>query len=184
MNCKYENSKIYRIVCLDTGKYYYGSTTKSIEERLKTHESKYKCYLNDKDSYVSSFEILKNNNYVIELVEEYSCDSKRELEQQEDIYIKECMNDALCVNKQRAYTNDKEKKECKNENSKKYYIKNRVKKIEYMKEYSKMYNIKHRDKYLEYKSEKIECECGSIVRRGGISRHRKTKKHLKLLNKI
>jgi len=31
----------------------------------------------------------------------------------------------------------------------------------------------------KYKNEKIKCECGSLVNRGSIARHRKSKKHIK-----
>ena len=33
-------------------------------------------------------------------------------------------------------------------------------------------------------AERIMCECGSVVTKSSLSKHRKTKKHLKLKNKI
>ena len=44
----------------------------------------------------------------------------------------------------------------------------------------KTYN-KNKDKILERKKIQVECECGCIVRKNEISRHRKTKKHIQLM---
>jgi hypothetical protein len=162
MDSKYKNGKIYRIICLYTGKYYYGSTYLTIRERLRNHKKNYTSYLNGTGSYTTSYEIIKNNNFVIELVEEYPCSNKRELEKQEDIYIKKFMTDELCCNKQRAYTTKEERKE---------YMK------EYLKEYKKDYWIEKCDEIIEKRKKKMICECGSIVRICDISTHRKTKKH-------
>lgn len=52
---------------------------------------------------------------------------------------------------------------------------------EYDKQYSKRYNTENRDKINEKQNQKVKCECGCIVSRGNLSTHRKTKKHLKLM---
>jgi len=41
------------------------------------------------------------------------------------------------------------------------------------------YYAKNKDKITEKKKEKVQCECGSEVRRSDLSQHRKTKKHQK-----
>ncbi len=79
----YENGKIYKIVCSETNQVYYGSTTqKYLCNRLAGH--KYK-----KQSTMKNFVDMK-----IYLVENYSCNSKSELEDRENYYIKnfECVN--------------------------------------------------------------------------------------------
>ena len=45
------------------------------------------------------------------------------------------------------------------------------------KAYSQEYRQKNKEKISERKKLKIECDCGSIVCRGEISRHNRTKKH-------
>ena len=40
---------------------------------------------------------------------------------------------------------------------------------------------KHKDKQLARDKEKVVCECGAVVCRGGMSEHRKTKKHQQYL---
>jgi hypothetical protein len=87
---------IYRLYSLiEPTLLYYGSTQKSIEERLKTHEKNYRYYLKHKNKYISSFLIIASSQYKIELVEEYECDSILELRMRERFYIE----NNLCINK-------------------------------------------------------------------------------------
>jgi len=94
LNNKYQDGKIYKIICRETGKIYVGSTIKSLKRRLSCHKSSYNSYLNDKYHYITSFEILKNGNYFIELICNASCTSKDELNSVEGEYIRElkCVN--------------------------------------------------------------------------------------------
>jgi hypothetical protein len=50
--------------------------------------------------------------------------------------------------------------------------------IEYKKQWGKQYRIKNK----EHLTEKIKCECGCMIRRSNISNHRKSKKHIRLMN--
>lgn len=49
------------------------------------------------------------------------------------------------------------------------------------KEYMRKYYEKNKEKYKEQRKEKILCECGCVVRRDSIARHKKTDKHEKLM---
>ena len=84
---------IYGILCKTTWKVYYGSTELTIERRLEIHEKDYKAYLKGYYHYVSSYEVLKNNNYEIKLLEK--CDNKIHMEEREGYYIRTFP----CVNK-------------------------------------------------------------------------------------
>ena len=76
----YNNGKIYKIECLTTGLIYVGSTTKQyLSQRLSHHLYSYKKYQNNNHHYVSSFEILENDNYRIGLLENINCNTKDEL---------------------------------------------------------------------------------------------------------
>ena len=44
-------------------------------------------------------------------------------------------------------------------------------------------NPEFKEKHQKYMLESIECECGSKVMRSNISKHKKTPKHTKLMNK-
>lgn len=48
----------------------------------------------------------------------------------------------------------------------------------------KNWYIDNRDKAVQYKSEKVVCQCGAIIARGGISKHIKTDKHLECINAL
>ena len=154
MENKYKNGKIYKIVDNTNNNIYIGSTIQILEERL----SKHKC----KNSTCISRNIIENGDFEIILIKDYPCNSKEELEEEEQKYI----DIYECINKNRAYTGLTRK-----EYDKERYEKNKDKKKEYDK--------KRYEKNKEYKKEKILCECGCMINRSGIARHRKSQKHIK-----
>jgi hypothetical protein len=102
----YSQGKIYKIVCNKTGLIYIGSTYRTLDERLKEHEYDCKRYLNKKSNHlISSIYVIYYNNYTIELIENYPCQNRRELEKREFHYI----SNLDCVNSMR-YFHDKNEK--------------------------------------------------------------------------
>ena len=97
MNSNYQNAKIYKIVDNTSDMIYIGSTCKTLEQRLKKHESDYKRFKDGKYTFITSFKILENNNYKIELVENYPCNNKQQLNLKEGKIIKQFINDKLNV---------------------------------------------------------------------------------------
>lgn len=94
----YSNGKIYKIVCNTTNDIYIGSTKEQyLSRRLQKHKSNYNDYKNGKknQNYMTSFKILNNNNYEIQLIESYPCQNKYELHQRERYWIE----NMRCVNK-------------------------------------------------------------------------------------
>ena len=79
----YNNSKIYSIKSFKTDKIYIGSTSTLLNQRLSKHKNNYKSWNEGKYHYVTSFEIIKHGDYYIELIENYPCKSKSELEKRE-----------------------------------------------------------------------------------------------------
>ena len=115
----YELAKIYKIVCNITGLIYIGSTCKPIlTRRLAKHRSDYKRFLNGYKLYLTSYEVLENNNYDIILIENVVCENKDALHSRERHYIESLE----CVNKVIPGRSDKE-----------YYIDNKDKIKEYIK---------------------------------------------------
>jgi hypothetical protein len=93
----YQNGKIYAIRCLTTDARYIGCTTKDLLcKRLAEHVSAYKSFTRNKGCYCSSFDVLKHQNYIIELIEPFACSSRNELGLRELYHIK----NAKCVNVQ------------------------------------------------------------------------------------
>ena len=87
----YSKGKIYRLEC--NGLFYYGSTVLSLAQRMNLHSSKRNC------SSRILFEI--GDEVKIELIENYACSCKRELEERETFWI---INNP-CVNARKAVRN-------------------------------------------------------------------------------
>ena len=93
----YSKSKIYKIIDYTSDKIYIGSTCQNtISKRLAEHVHCYKKYLKGKYGYTTSFEIIKNSNFDIVLIESVNCSCKDELHAREAVHIK---NEPTCINK-------------------------------------------------------------------------------------
>lgn len=104
----YQNGKIYKIVCNKTGKCYIGSTAKlTLAQRLVGHKEGFKKWSADQKHYTSSYEILKEGDYYILLIEDFSCDSKDQLRAREQYHIDH--ND--CINMRKSLRTEEQKKE-------------------------------------------------------------------------
>jgi len=104
---KYMRGKIYKIIDNTNGNIYIGSTCENLLcRRLQKHKASYKCWLNPivTQGYMRSFEIIKNDDYRIILIEEYPCDTKEQLHAREQYYI----DNTVCVNKNNTYFNKTE----------------------------------------------------------------------------
>jgi len=92
----YQLGKIYKIVDNTNGNIYIGSTIKPyLSSRLAGHKNQYKRHLAGQADYLTSFEILKNGDYDMVLIEECKCDNKMQLHARERHYI----DQLNCVNK-------------------------------------------------------------------------------------
>ena len=102
---KYNNSKIYKIVCNNTGLIYYGSTVQKLQQRLNEHKRCYK--LRNENSNQTSFKIIEGGNFEIILVEEVSCENRHQLESKERYYIEnnECVNKNIPTLTKKEYYN-------------------------------------------------------------------------------
>ena len=88
MTPNYNNGKIYKIVDNLSDMLYVGSTCKTLEQRLKAHISDYKSFKSGGKNNITSFKILENNDFKIELIENYPCENKSQLEKREGYFIK------------------------------------------------------------------------------------------------
>ena len=175
----YNNGKIYKLECLTTGLIYIGSTTKHyLSERMSQHKYDYEKYKKGEMHYISSFDILENDNYIIGLLDAINCNTKDELLAREGYYIKtiQCVNKHIVGRTKKEYRQDnieeitekrkqhyQENKEKNNRNSKNYYNDNKK-------------TIK------EWMVKRHLCECGSEYTNRGKSVHLKSKKHQTFFN--
>ena len=150
---KYENGKIYKLVD-ENDWWYIGSTIVSLKKRLINHT-------NGNMNCSSSIMI----NPQIELIEEYPCSNVMELRMREQHYLAKYRD--KCINKQNAYST----KELHKEQTKEWRKNNK----EHMRKYEKDYREKNGI------NENVKCECGSIVTKGKLNRHKQTKKHINFL---
>jgi hypothetical protein len=195
MNRDYSKSKIYKIVDYSTNNIYVGSTLKALSNRLAQHRSTYKSYLNGKYHYVTSFKVLENNNYRIELIENYpECTSIEELHKREGEWIQRLD----CVNKFVPGRTQKEYQEANKDKIKEYNKEYRKVYKEYHKEYRKVYKEANKDKIKESQKEyrkanknKIKermkkvhkCICGRQFTYINKQQHFRTKIHSKFIEK-
>jgi len=82
-----KTGRIYIIRSSCTSDVYIGSTEETLKERLRVHETDFRCYLNEKYGYVTSYELICQDDYRIELLEEMQFDEDSELIAKEQQYI-------------------------------------------------------------------------------------------------
>ena len=186
----YQHGKIYKITAIDTEKIYIGSTTTPLKKRFGSHISAYKkretTGRND-----TVYQLLCFGDAKIELVENFQCNSKRELNEREQYHIDQ--NRALAVNKQPAFvadivTHTKNYMKKYNEDNKKkiyalcheYHIKHR----DAISAKSKVYREQHKEQLQRHSGQKELCVCGATVTHSKLSAHMKRKTHFDRLKGI
>lgn len=182
----YSNGKIYKIISENTEKYYIGSTTQPLSKRFSDHKSNYKMFQNSKYHNYSSFDIIKENDCKIVLIEDYPCENKNQLESRErywiDKYKDNIVNKCIPTRTDKEYYKDniekaqkyrdEHKQEIKEYNNK-YYEEQKDK----IKAQSKNYRLKNLDIVKQKQKIKHNCECGGKYTNSGKSEHFKTTKH-------
>jgi ribosomal protein S27AE len=185
----YTNGKIYKVVSNDYKMTYIGSTAQvRLCDRMSGHRQKYKSWkegkYKKKVSIFDIFDIYGVENCKIELIEEYACNSKNDLERKEGDFIKntDCVNKIVAGRTDKEYREDNKEeikiknKEYKERNKEEIKVKNKIYKQENKEEIlakQKKYYEANKDKI----KEKVECPCGSVVVRNHLSRHNKSIKH-------
>lgn len=152
---KYNDGKIYKIIDNTNGHIYIGSTCGTLDKRLNSHKRDYRKFINSKSNFVTSFSIIENNDYIIELIELFPCNTRKELEAREGYHIRnnECVNKNIVGRTKKEY--DKDNKEQK----KQYYKANR----DTIKEYKKQYYQINREKILQQRKEYYELKKNLIT---------------------
>jgi len=110
MNRETFTGRVYMIYDKTTYENYIGSTTKSLEKRLKQHESCFKSHQAGKSRvYMTSFEIIKNKNYTIMEVDTIEAQSIKELREFEAFFVgvfKGCVNKNIPGRTDKQYRHD------------------------------------------------------------------------------
>ena len=142
--------------------YYYGSTTTTMEKRLRGN------YNNSAKS------IIESGNYTYEIVEEIEFDEKIQLHQRERFWIE----NNECINKN---IPSRTKKEYKIDNAE-YLLEKRsewlIQNSDVDKATKKIYYEKNKDVIRGNALKKVSCVCGSNIAHGGMWMHLQSQKHL------
>jgi group I intron endonuclease len=162
MPINYAEGKVYKIYNTINDDIYVGSTTLKLCERMTHHR---RCLNTSSKKHRSLYKSMSENgvyNFFIELIEKCPCNGKEELLKKEGEYIrslKPSLNRCIAGRTSKEYHKDNK---------------------EYIRELKSQYYQINKD----YCREKLTCECGCVVTRGCLSRHRKTKKHIQLMSKL
>ena len=182
MENKYHTSKIYKISSPQCEKFYIGSTTQTLKERLRLHKKDYTIYKNGNRGNMTSFDIVKFDDAIIELIKDVKCENRKELNKIEGECIKEHHDRIL--NKNIAGRTQKQYREAHKDKIKEYYETNK----EHYKNTNKEYYEANKEKIKEIKkeyhqrnkeklNEKFDCDCGSKYTFRHKARHAKSQKH-------
>jgi hypothetical protein len=187
---KYHEGKIYLIRSpsrpdIDP---YYGSTIRPLLYRFSTHK-----YDANKRFDCSSKILIDCGDAIIELVEDYPCESKYELECRERLYIE----NNPCINKRIPTRTEKEYNELNKDNIKiyniEYYKQNKdtilIRQNKYNEQNKdtilirrKEYYEQNREKIKEKMKEKYTCVCGIMLRRNHKARHERSQHHINYIS--
>ena len=171
---RYKEGKIYELGVYEEPELkYYGSTINTLAVRISKHKSKWKSNAKCKSTLL--FET--GYNVYITLIKNFPCNNVKELEAEERKYIE----NNICVNKnipgrthKEYYEDNKERIQQTEKIRSKIYRENN-------KEKEKLRHKIYDDNNKEKRKEKITCDCGSILNKKMIPRHKKTKKHINLM---
>jgi len=190
----YSNTCIYKLVHFDDlndENIYIGHTTNMTKRRW---QHKNGCYNPNRKHYnIKIYEFIRENggwdNWQMILVEKYPCNNVYEAIARERYWkreLKATLNTLEPGRTRKEYREDYKEKIA--EYNKEYYEINKQQVAEQQKQYRKK-NKEHKSNYdkerynnlkeqiKKYVREKITCECGSVICRDIISKHRKTIKH-------
>ena len=161
---KYINGKIYKVISDNTEKIYIGSTIQPLWKRKSEHKINCRRWLENNYKYITVNDIIKLGDYDIVLIEDYPCERREQLHSRERFWIEKFKEIAVnkCI-------------PCRT--SKEYYYDN----IDKEKARCKKYNLENKEKRSKHSSEKVKCECGCELARACLARHKKSKKHIMLM---
>ena len=181
----YSKGQIYKICDNGMNMCYIGSTVDKLYNRMTKHRNHYKRYTEGKRNYINLFRMFEEygvHNCKIYWIEDYPCESKKELEAREGHHIQmiECINKRIEGRTKKQWEEDnqekiQEQKRISYQNNKETIKARRKSHYEENKEAT----LKRQS---EYQKIKMKCECGSIHARADKSKHLKTKKHQQYLN--
>lgn len=96
--------KIYKVTCLNTGKYYFGRTHLSKERKLNEELWNYSKYTKGQRSYTGWINIIEGGNFDYKVLVS-DIETKPEASELEAFYVNNNINNPLCTNMRYVYGN-------------------------------------------------------------------------------
>lgn len=201
-NIDYSKTSIYKICCKDISiLFLYVGHTTDMRRRKSCHKSN--CNNERDKSYnIYVYQFIRANggwdNWDMIEIEKYNAVDGYDAKKRERYWIEELkasLNSYIPTRTDKEYYEDN--KEILAEKHKKYYENNKEKINENQKEYQKEFYENNKDKIKEYqkeyaennkikinekRKEKITCECGCLICKGDLARHKQSKKHIELMS--
>ena len=181
----YSKSIIYTIRSRDN--VYVGSTI-DFRSRKKDHK---KCIYNQNQKAYNYklYKTIRGNNYEWDMqpYSQYPCNSKMELTIKEERVrqlLKADMNTISCGT---GLTEKEYKKQYRDEHKDKISERRKQYNDQHRDEIndkSKQYYDQYKNKISEKNKQKVTCACGCVIVKRCLSKHRKTKKHINLMEKL
>jgi hypothetical protein len=175
--------KLRHITDINNTDIYIGHTT-NFSKRKAQHKSSCNKII-DEAYYTKKYETIRSKGgweeWEMLPIELYPCSNKIEACIREE-YWKNHYNSHL--NSYSSHQTKQERSEYKKEYLKEYYPVYYQENKEQLLTQKKEYYEANKEQISAYVNEKITCECGCILARTNIQRHRKNKKHLELMEKI
>ena len=161
----YREGKIYKLVNDVDDEVYIGSTIYTLNDRFCKHKWDATSRENGKSKLYNHMNNLGYEHFKIDLIEDYPCNNKYELEARESELIKKFGTLNIRIEDR----TPEERRDKKNEYQKKYREQNKNK--------IKLYYERNKEMINEKKREKITCSCGVQICKENLSRHQRTPKH-------
>jgi hypothetical protein len=156
MPVNFQNGKIYAIRSHQTDKIYVGSTTQTLAQRFGKHK---KCLR------TMSREIMIFDDAYIELIENYSCADKNELNRREG----ELIRSMSCINKR-----------IEGRTRAEHYVDNKTE----IDANNKQYREINKEQITEHNKKPNICDCGGRYTTQNKQQHFKTDNHLEFIRQL
>ena len=171
---------IYKISCRDIKiKECYIGSTEDFTERCRTHKTRCNNTNDPKHNY-KVYKFIRANlgmdNFIIEEIIDCDLENRYDCELYYFKLFKATLNTIYPKRSKKEWYIDNREHQLEYQN--KYRINNK----EHNQQYNKQYYENNKQELLEKAKIKIECECGSKIRKSNISAHLKTIKHQDYIN--
>ena len=178
METNLKDYSFYKLVCNTDETIYYIGSTSNMEERIKKHESSANKP-NNRNYNNQIYNIMRANggwdNFKFINLGNIKNVTKEEARHTKQAFIKLFKPNMNTIN---SYLTDEERKEYVKE----YYEKNKEQIIEQTKEYREENKEKRAAGNKAYREKnKVTCECGCVLSKSELTRHKRSKKHTNLM---